>query len=140
MVVERALPGFDLHRGPQVASGTWQPLPSPSTGLAFTIFFSLLLKSPPKELRRWGHGNELKAHFGGFLPQSIFAALSGLFVAPLKDSFVIGNFGPEYVVDNAGHFMRCGGRGLRDSEFGAHASEELPEVVLGSTKRVGPKT
>jgi hypothetical protein len=45
----------------------------------------------------------LKSHFGSFLPQSIFGALSGWFIALMKDSFVVGSFSPEYVVDDARH-------------------------------------
>lgn len=79
----------------------------------------------------------MKTHFGSFLPQSIFGALPGLFITLVKGRFVVRRFGSEYVVDDASHLVRCGGRRLRRSKLCTHAAEELPEIVFGSTKRMG---
>ena len=97
------------------------------------------MKRPFEEpLRYWCNaGHKLKAHFGCLLPQSIFRTVPSLFVALVENGFVVRRFGPKHVVDDTGHFVCCGCRGLRSSEFGAHAAKELSKVIFCATERVG---
>ena len=49
----------------------------------------------------------------------------------------VGLFAEQHMIEDASDLVCGSGDGLRCTELGAHASEELTEVALGATERVG---
>lgn len=60
-----------------------------------------------------------------------------LLITFVKHGFGVGFFGEQDVVQDARDFVCRGGDRLRGTKLRAHPAEELTEVALGATQRVG---
>jgi hypothetical protein len=70
----------------------------------------------------------LEAEYSGFFAESGLFAEVGLFAAEVEDGFSIGLFAKQDILIKDVSDLVCGSSdGLRCTEPGTHASEELPK-------------
>ena len=69
-------------------------------------------------------------------PETVLSALYGLFVAAVKDGFVVSLFSAEEVIHNPSEFVSRGGDSLGFTELPSDAAKEFTKIVFGVMQRV----
>ena len=78
----------------------------------------------------------MKSQLSGLFPETVMRSLYGLFVAGVKDGFVVSLFSAEEVIHNPCEFVSCGGDGLGFAELASDTPKELAAIVFGVMQRV----
>ena len=82
--------------------------------------------------------NDLESKGGGLFAEARLSALQSLLIILMKESFSVGLFGKQHIVQDSSNLVGRCCDGLCSPEFGPHATKEFAEVTFCTTKRICP--